>query len=200
MKLIGSLTSPFVRKVRVVLAEKKIECEFEIDSPLDAGVECSHDQSCSARSRCWRWTTRPYFDSRVISEEPAYRRRTTSDARPQPRAHGSEALGSVGRWHSRRGCINLPGNEAPGGTAERRLDRPPGIKITRGLEYTWPKNPVRARCMGNHLTLADIATGCAPVSGVSLPGNRLAWHAPEPARLYDKLMQRPAFAESVPKG
>ena len=33
MKLIGSLTSPFVRKVRVVLAEKKIECEFEIDSP-----------------------------------------------------------------------------------------------------------------------------------------------------------------------
>ncbi|MDR1662354.1 MAG: glutathione S-transferase N-terminal domain-containing protein, partial [Azoarcus sp.] len=33
MKLIGSLTSPFVRKVRVVLAEKKIECGFEIDSP-----------------------------------------------------------------------------------------------------------------------------------------------------------------------
>ena len=33
MKLIGSLTSPYVRKVRIVLAEKKIEFEFAIDSP-----------------------------------------------------------------------------------------------------------------------------------------------------------------------
>ena len=33
MKLIGSLTSPFVRKVRIVLAEKKIDYEFVIDSP-----------------------------------------------------------------------------------------------------------------------------------------------------------------------
>ncbi len=28
MKLIGSLTSPYVRKVRVVLAEKKLDCQF----------------------------------------------------------------------------------------------------------------------------------------------------------------------------
>jgi len=33
MKLIGSHTSPFVRKVRAVLAEKKIEYDFVIDSP-----------------------------------------------------------------------------------------------------------------------------------------------------------------------
>ncbi|WP_298313103.1 glutathione S-transferase N-terminal domain-containing protein, partial [Propionivibrio sp.] len=33
MKLIGSLTSPFVRKVRIVLAEKKIEYDLAIDSP-----------------------------------------------------------------------------------------------------------------------------------------------------------------------
>jgi glutathione S-transferase len=33
MKLIGSYTSPYVRKVRVVLAEKKFEYEFVIDSP-----------------------------------------------------------------------------------------------------------------------------------------------------------------------
>ena len=33
MKLIGSLTSPYVRKVRIVLAEKKIEYEFVLDSP-----------------------------------------------------------------------------------------------------------------------------------------------------------------------
>ena len=33
MKLIGSLTSPYARKVRIVLAEKKIEYEFVVDSP-----------------------------------------------------------------------------------------------------------------------------------------------------------------------
>ena len=33
MKLIGTLTSPYVRKVRIVLAEKKIDYEFAIDSP-----------------------------------------------------------------------------------------------------------------------------------------------------------------------
>src|SRR5712672_3541252 len=32
MKLLGSLASPYTRKVRVVLAEKKIECELE---PVD---------------------------------------------------------------------------------------------------------------------------------------------------------------------
>src|ERR671928_661347 len=30
MKLLGSLASPYTRKVRVVLAEKKIECELEV--------------------------------------------------------------------------------------------------------------------------------------------------------------------------
>ena len=40
MKLIGSLTSPYARKARVVLAEKKMEYDFEIDSPwnADSGV------------------------------------------------------------------------------------------------------------------------------------------------------------------
>ena len=39
MKLIGSLTSPYVRKVRIVLAEKKIEYEFELDSPWTADTK-----------------------------------------------------------------------------------------------------------------------------------------------------------------
>jgi glutathione S-transferase len=34
MKLLASLASPYTRKVRVVLAEKKIDCEMEL---VDAG-------------------------------------------------------------------------------------------------------------------------------------------------------------------
>ena len=36
MKLIGSHTSPYARKVRIVLAEKKIEYDFVLDSPWAA--------------------------------------------------------------------------------------------------------------------------------------------------------------------
>src|ERR671923_1799747 len=42
MKLLASLASPYTRKVRIVLAEKKIECEMElvdvnpVDNPVNA--------------------------------------------------------------------------------------------------------------------------------------------------------------------
>lgn len=36
MKLIASLTSPFVRKVRIVLAEKHIPYQLVVDIPWDA--------------------------------------------------------------------------------------------------------------------------------------------------------------------
>ena len=31
MKLIGSLSSPYVRKVRIVMAEKKLDYQFELE-------------------------------------------------------------------------------------------------------------------------------------------------------------------------
>ena len=37
MKLIGSLTSPYVRKIRIVLAEKKIDYDLVLDSPWAEG-------------------------------------------------------------------------------------------------------------------------------------------------------------------
>src|SRR5438105_2870874 len=36
MKLLASLTSPFARKVRIVLAEKKIDYDLEQDNPWNA--------------------------------------------------------------------------------------------------------------------------------------------------------------------
>jgi glutathione S-transferase len=39
MKLIASTTSPFARKVRIVLAEKDISCDFVVDVPWSAETE-----------------------------------------------------------------------------------------------------------------------------------------------------------------
>src|SRR4249920_440505 len=41
MKLIGSYPSPFVRKARIVLAEKRIEYEFVVDNPNDPASRVS---------------------------------------------------------------------------------------------------------------------------------------------------------------
>jgi len=37
MKLYGSDTSPYVRKVRIVIAEKQIDCDWVLERPADAG-------------------------------------------------------------------------------------------------------------------------------------------------------------------
>ena len=41
MKLVGSLTSPYVRKVRIVLHEKKIDHDFVVEVPWDADNKIS---------------------------------------------------------------------------------------------------------------------------------------------------------------
>ena len=53
MKLIGSLTSPYVRKARIVLAEKHIGYDFELEMPWNDGYSCTRSTIRLARSRYW---------------------------------------------------------------------------------------------------------------------------------------------------
>jgi glutathione S-transferase len=54
--------------------------------------------------------------------------------------------------------------------------------------------------MGTHFTLADICVGCA-LGYLAFRSPEIDWQTQYPnlARLYNKLMQRPAFAETAPK-
>jgi glutathione S-transferase len=54
-------------------------------------------------------------------------------------------------------------------------------------------------CAGIHLSLADIAVGCA-LGYLDFRFPDIAWRAEHPnlERLYDKLLQRPSFAETMP--
>jgi glutathione S-transferase len=54
-------------------------------------------------------------------------------------------------------------------------------------------------CAGIYLSLADIAVGCA-LGYVEFRFPEIDWRTPYPnlARLYDKLMQRPSFTETIP--
>ena len=68
MKLIGSLTSPYVRKARIVLAEKKIDYEFELDSPWVAETNVPNINPLGKIPVLVLDDETVLFDSRVIVE------------------------------------------------------------------------------------------------------------------------------------
>jgi len=54
-------------------------------------------------------------------------------------------------------------------------------------------------CSGIHLSLSDVAVGCA-LGYLDFRFAQIDWRTPSPnlARLYEKLMQRPSFMDTVP--
>lgn len=68
MKIIGSLTSPYVRKVRIMLAEKKIDAELVLDNVWDASTTIT-DFNPLGKVPCLVMDDGgAMFDSRVIAE------------------------------------------------------------------------------------------------------------------------------------
>ena len=59
----------------------------------------------------------------------------------------------------------------------------------------------KAFCSGIHFSLSDVAVGCA-LGYLDLRFTQINWRElyPNLARLQDKLMQRPSFAETIPPG
>ena len=68
MKLIGTNTSPYTRKVRVVLAEKRMECEFAIDAPNTEGSTIAQYNPLGKIPVLVLDDESTLFDSRVIVE------------------------------------------------------------------------------------------------------------------------------------
>ena len=202
MKLIGSVTSPYVRKVRIVMAEKKLDYKFEeadvwgSDDILEANplgkVPCLVMEGGEA-----------VFDSRVIVE---YLDARSPLARliPEPNRERTE----VRTWEALAdGIIDaaiLARLEAhwPGRTAEQRsqawIDRQL-VKVRASLAAIATGLAEKPWCSGIHMTLADIAVGCA-LNYLSFRFPDMAWRDDHPnlARLADKLNTRQSFIESLP--
>lgn len=201
MKLIGSLTSPYARKVRIVLAEKKIEYDFEVDSPWLAESKVPSINPLGKIPVLLLDDETPLFDSRVIVE---YIDNVTPNAKlfPTPNRERTE----VKRWEALADGIcdaaaaafleaKRPENERSDAWIARQRD-----KIARGLDFMAKEYGEKAHCMGTHFSLADIAVGCA-LGYLAFRFPDIDWRESHPnlARLYDKLMQRPSFADSVPR-
>lgn len=202
MKLIGSLTSPYVRKVRVVLAEKKIDYEFELDSPWVPETKVPNINPLGKIPALVLDDETVLFDSRVIVEYldnvapnnklmPAPNRERTEVKRWEALADGICDAAALVFLERKR-----PAKQQNTEWIARQED-----KIARALEYMAEELGENTWCMSTHFTLADIATMCA-LGYLTFRFPEINWSENHPnlARLYAKLIQRPALADTVPQG
>ncbi len=203
MKLLGSTSSPYVRKVRVVMAEKKLDFDFVIEDVWSANTTISEANPLGKVPCLIMEGAEALFDSRVIVEY-------------------LDTLSPVGK------LIPPVGRErAEIKTWEALADGLLDASILARLEATWNGRTktqrsqvwidrqlakvnatVRAMsnglgekpfCGGIHFSLADIAVGCA-LGYLDFRFPQIDWRSDYPnlVRLHDKLMQRPSFADTVP--
>lgn len=202
MKLIGSLTSPYVRKVRIVLAEKKIEYEFIADNPWETVNEVSKYNPLGKVPVLLMEDGSPLFDSRVIVDYldtvtplsrliPEPNRERLETKRLEALADGVMDAAVSALLESRRKA----GEQSKAWT-DRQLS-----KVKLGVEALAAELGDKPWCNGNAYGLADIATGvCLGYLVFRFP--KIDWRKTYPAldKLYEKLVQRPSFIDTVPKG
>ena len=100
MKLIGSLGSPFVRKARIVLADKKIDYKLVLEN-VWAPDTTIHTFNPLGKVPCLVMEDgEAVFDSRVICEYVGYAvAGRQADSAVGPRARRSALLGGARRRH-----------------------------------------------------------------------------------------------------
>jgi glutathione S-transferase len=204
MKLIGTTSSPYVRKVRVVMAEKKLDYQFVSEDvwAADALVSAANPLGKVPRLLI-EGHELPLFDSRVIVEYldalspvgrllPASGRERADVKTWEALADGLIDAGALARLEA-----TWPGRS----DAERSqawIDRQMS-KVQASLQAMAQMLGSKPFCCGPHLTLADIATGCA-LDWLSFRFPQLSWRDEHLnlAKLADKLAQRPSFSETRP--
>jgi len=201
MKLIGSLTSPYVRKVRIVFLEKKVDIDLELENVWAADTKIALNNPLGKVPCLLLDDGEVLYDSRVIAE---YADTLSPVGKLIP--VGSRERATVKTWEaladgiedasilSRLETTLRPVEQQSPAWLERQMD-----KINTGLSQMSKELGENTWCHSNQMTLADIAVGCA-LGFLLLRFPNIAWQAQYPNldALYQKLMQRPSFAETAP--
>lgn len=200
MKLLGSVPSPFTRKVRIVLAEKRVECTFESVEVMAADSPVPRHNPLGKIPVLVLDDGATLYDSRVIAE-------FLDTVSPMGRLIPEESRGriAVRRWEALAdGVVDAGILIRYEQAREKKLQSKAWIerqtaKLERGLEQMAEDLGDKPWCQGNGYTLADIASGCA-LGWLALRFAKIDWRGNHPnlARHFDKLSERPSFADTVP--
>lgn len=196
MKLIGTLTSPYVRKVRIVLAEKKLEYELVLDDVWGEDPQVPAFNPLGKVPCLIMDENGSLFDSRVIVEYldtlspvgrliPPSGRDRTAVKRWEAVADGVMDAAVTARTEDTQRPAKL--------RSQAFKDRQMG-KIAAALDYMDADLGDQAFCVGVNLCLADIAVGSA-LGYLDFRFPDLDWRAQHDnlKRLYEKLDARPSF-------
>lgn len=202
MKLIGSLASPYVRKVRVVFAEKKLDYAFVLEDVWAADTAIGQSSPLGKVPALLMDDGSVLFDSRVIVEY-------------------LDTLTPVGK------LIPVGGRERSGvkcweALADGILDAAVLVRLEKTLRAEQQQSPLwiarqmgkvhaglkqladdlgeKPFCAGNQYTLADIAVGCL-LGWLSFRFPEIDWREDyhNLRRLFEKLSERPSFRDTVPQ-
>lgn len=201
MKLIGSLTSPYVRKVRVVMAEKKLDYDFVLENVWAEDSQIQAHNPLGKVPCLIMDDGGSLFDSRVIVEYldtlspvgrliPAQGRDRAATKCWEAIADGVlDAVVAVHIENHRR---------APELRSEEWIERQQK-KVSVALDSMDKSLDDQPFCMGINLSLADIAVGCA-LGYLDLRYSELDWRSqfPNLNRLNEKLQTRASFSSTLP--
>jgi len=202
MKLIGSLASPFVRKVRIVLADKNLDYQFEQENVWAADTRIQDSNPLGKVPCLIMEDGGAVFDSRVIVEyldtiTPVCRLLTPS-GRERSEVKCWEALADG--LLDAAVLIRAEYTQRPEALrSESWIARQQG-KIDAAVEAMETGLGEKPFCAGNSYTLADVAVGCA-LGYLDFRYPERDWRDGHPnlARLAEKLAQRPSFADTDPR-
>ncbi|RYX93056.1 MAG: glutathione S-transferase [Comamonadaceae bacterium] len=203
MKLIGSNTSPYVRKVRVVMAEKKLDYQMVLDDVWSDGTSISESNPLGKVPCLVMEGGEAVFDSRVIVEYLD----TLSPVGKLIPTQGRERA-EVKTWEALAdGLIDAAilarleaswSGRAEGQTSQAWIDRQIG-KIHLALKAMSTGLGDKPFCSGIHFSLSDVAVGCA-LGYLDLRFAHIDWRGSYPnlAKLQEKLSLRVSFIDSQP--
>lgn len=203
--LIGSFSSPYVRKVRIVLAEKKLDYRFQEDNPWAADTTLPQTNPLGKVPALVIDGKDVLYDSRVIVEYLD----TLSPVGKLIPAAGRERA-HVKTWEALADgvldagvAVRLEQTWAGRTDAERCaawVERSMG-KVQRGLDAMEHQAPAGQPFLtGQHLSLADVAVVTA-LDWLAFRFPQSAWLEGRPhlAKLRERLADRPSFAETMPR-
>jgi len=201
MKLIGSLTSPYVRKVRIVFLEKKVDLDLELENVWAADTKIALNNPLGKVPCLLLDDGEAIYDSSVIAEYadtlspvgkliPIGSRERATVKTWETLADGVQDAGILARLEA---TLRPPEQQSPA-WIESQMG-----KINASLAQMSRELSENAWCHSNQMTLADIAVGCA-LGYLLFRFPNIAWQAQYPNldALYQKLMQRPSFVETAP--
>ena len=202
MKLIGALTSPYVRKVRIVMAEKRLDFQMELEDVWNNDTIMKSNPLGKVPTLVMEGGE-AVFDSRVIVEYidtlspvgkliPDRGRERIEVRTWEALADGVMDAAILARleqkWAGRTEAQRSPA------WIDRQMD-----KVHASLSAMSKGLGDKPFCSGIHFSLADIATGCA-LGYLDFRFGHIDWRSQYPnlAKLEAKLAQRQSFIDTLP--